>query len=411
MATQSAKPLVVIIGGGFGGLEAAYDLRKRLPHEVDITLISNSDYFLFKPNMIYIPFGLDPHSLKVDLQGPARRKDITFVGATAQEINPEARIVTVNGYRQRYDYLIVATGASTRAVEIPGLDEYAQTIWTSEAMLQLRSSLNRLLEKVKSGKPQSILFLLPPKNQCPAPLYEMAFVVETWLRRNNIRERVELHWSTHEQNYLEALGPNLHDVVLNEFNRRGIQHHSQYAVEHVSAGGVRYRNGISQSYDLLIASPPHVAAAAFPGLPSDERGFIATDPVSRQVLDYPNIYAAGDAGDYPLKQAFLALRQADAITEHLHATIAEREPAFGFEPVSHYVLEQVDTATYVRVPLEQPDRKQRFKSGTSPLWRMGKRMIGTYLPWRFSEGEPVHGDLPWRGLETGMKLMSDLFAR
>jgi NADH dehydrogenase FAD-containing subunit len=129
------------------------------------------------------------------------------------------------------------------------------------------------------------------------------------------------------------------------------------------------------------------------------------------VIDYPNIYAAGDAGDYPLKQAFLALRQADAITESLHATIAEREPAFGFEPVSHYVLEQMSTGTYVQVPLEQPGKKRRFRSGTSPLWRMGKRMIGTYLPWRFGEGEPVHGDLPWRGLETGMKLMSDLFAR
>jgi sulfide:quinone oxidoreductase len=56
------KPRVVVLGGGFGGLEAAFLLRMRLGDRAGITVISDQPTFLFKPNTIYIPFGLDPRS-------------------------------------------------------------------------------------------------------------------------------------------------------------------------------------------------------------------------------------------------------------------------------------------------------------------------------------------------------------
>ena len=62
-----AKPKVVVLGGGFGGLETAYRLRKRVGDKADITIVSDRERFLFKPNTIYIPYGLDPDKLWVDL--------------------------------------------------------------------------------------------------------------------------------------------------------------------------------------------------------------------------------------------------------------------------------------------------------------------------------------------------------
>src|ERR687887_368959 len=63
---------VVVVGGGFGGLETAFDLRLLAGDRAEITLVSDQDHFLFKPNSIYVPFGLDPDRLQVP---HARRGD------------------------------------------------------------------------------------------------------------------------------------------------------------------------------------------------------------------------------------------------------------------------------------------------------------------------------------------------
>jgi NADH dehydrogenase FAD-containing subunit len=44
------RPNILVLGGGFGGLEAAFYLRMKLEDRADITLVSDRDYFLFKPN-------------------------------------------------------------------------------------------------------------------------------------------------------------------------------------------------------------------------------------------------------------------------------------------------------------------------------------------------------------------------
>jgi sulfide:quinone oxidoreductase len=50
--TSNGKPRVVVLGGGFAGLESAFLLRSNLGDRVDITLVSDRDEFLFKPNTI-----------------------------------------------------------------------------------------------------------------------------------------------------------------------------------------------------------------------------------------------------------------------------------------------------------------------------------------------------------------------
>src|SRR3989442_4823132 len=113
-----SRPHVLVLGGGFGGLEAAFYLRWRLGDRADITLISDRDRFLFKPNTIYIPFGLDPEKLMIDLARPARRKNITLVPAAAREIDPAAKVVHTDERHFRYDFLVVATGAGMRSAEV-----------------------------------------------------------------------------------------------------------------------------------------------------------------------------------------------------------------------------------------------------------------------------------------------------
>lgn len=410
---------VVVLGGGFGGLETAFDLRLLAGERARITLVSDSDHFLFKPNSIYVPFGMDPERLKVPLARPAARKGIELVQARAHGIDPDARKVELDDRALPYDFLVVATGADMRAEEIPGLGEHAISPWTPAEMLELRAGFQGLLEP---GERRRVLFVVPPNNKCAGPLYEIVLMLETWLRRQGARERTEIVWTTFEDSYIQAFGPRLHDVAAAEFERRGIEGHTGWAVDRVEPGTASYANGEQLPYDLLVAFPPYIASTPFPGLEADDRGFLATELGSRRLPGHPEIFAVGDAGDFPVKQAFLAFLQADAAASHLAAELLGGEPKVEFDPVSMCVMEQFDKATFAQVPLRltgdpahpievRPDADGDYRVGSSKAWRAGKKMLGRSVPWRFGRGEPFHGGAFWRGMDLGLRAMSGVLAK
>jgi sulfide:quinone oxidoreductase len=418
----NAKAKVTVLGAGFAGLETAFYLRHTLHDKVDLTLVSDRDYFLFKPNTIYIPFGEDPEKFKIHLDEPVRRKNLTFIQDSVQGIEPDGKRVLLRKSEFSYDYLVVATGADMRPGEIPGLKEHAVTVWTPEEMLRLRAAFGNLVEQARSGAQQRLLFLVPPNNRCSGPLYEIVMMTDTWLRRQEVRDRVDITWTTYEDGFIQAFGPRLNTVVTDEFEERGISGHKGFVVTHVEPGAVHYQNGEKRKFDLLVSFPPYIAGQRYSPLPMDERGFVRVDPDSRRVKGYPNIFAVGDTADFPIKQAFLALLQGDAAADHLAAEIENRNPKVLYEPVSMCVMEELNKATFAQVPLRytgDPARPvgvatedtEHYKVGVSPLWRVGKKVLGFYLPWRFRSGEPFHAGFAWEAMDLGLKAMSQALAR
>src|SRR6266496_3112050 len=108
-------------------------------------------------------------------------------------------------------------------------------------------------------------------------------MLETWLRREKVRDNVEITWSTFEQSFIQAFGPRLHEVVTGEFSERGIEGRTSEVVTEVLPGEVRYADGTAREFDELIAFPPYISAVRYEALPSDERGFVTTDAATRQV--------------------------------------------------------------------------------------------------------------------------------
>jgi NADH dehydrogenase FAD-containing subunit len=414
------KPRVVVLGGGFGGLETAFYLRQRLGDRASIALVSDRDRFIFKPNSIYVPFGMDPEKLSIPLHGAVRRQDIVFVHATADSIDPVDQTIHTTSGVMPYDFLVVATGAGMRPGEIPGLGEFARTIWTPDEMLALRADFETLLADARRNVRRRVLFLVPPQNRCAGPLYELAFMLDSWLREKKARDQVDIAWATVESGYIQAFGPRLDDYVTGEFERRRIEGHKRLIIERVEEKRAFFRGGDSLPFDLLVSFPPYVAATRFADLPSDERGFLRTLPDSRQVEGIPDIYAVGDAADFPIKQAFLAFLQADAAAEDIAGRILRTEPRSVFEPMGMCVMEQFDKATFAQVPLRLtalPDRPievladdPAYRVGSSAAWRLGKKLLGAYLPWRFRAGKPFHAGLPWAGMDAGLRVMSHVLA-
>jgi sulfide:quinone oxidoreductase len=420
---MTASPQIVVLGSGFAALETVFLLRKRLHEQLDITVVSEDEWFTYRPGTIYIPFGSKSDDFVSNIDRALVRREVVWLGGKVIGIEPAERMVVVaGGDRVTYDRLVVATGAAARPEEIPGLAEHAGSVWTTHSMLGVRDRFEHVRERARASQRSRVLFLVPPGNNCAGPLYELALMFDTWLHRQGVRNWVEIGLSTFEQSYFEAFGPRLHKVLLKEFNQRGIHARPHEVAAEVVPGEVHYADGSARPFDELITFPPQVAAVTYDGLPADERGFLRTESATRQVQGHPEIYAPGDAGDFPLKQSFLAFLQADAVAEHIVAEHAEHEFDQPFEPLSMCILDMLDKATYVQAPLEvtsDPDRPVRvradadgdYKVGTSQAWRLGKKTLGTVIPLRFTTGEPFHAGLGWQVVDIGLKGMSGVLAR
>ncbi|MEO5716972.1 MAG: NAD(P)/FAD-dependent oxidoreductase [Chthoniobacterales bacterium] len=111
METQSqAGPRVVIIGAGFGGLEAAKHLGNK---PVWVTVIDRTNYHLFQPLLYQVATAaLSPADIAAPVRGILGKfENIEVILAEAETVDVDSRMVHTTDSKFPYDYLIVATGA------------------------------------------------------------------------------------------------------------------------------------------------------------------------------------------------------------------------------------------------------------------------------------------------------------
>src|SRR6476660_5948472 len=107
---STGKPRVVIVGAGFGGLDAA---KKLACKDVQVTVIDRTNYHLFQPLLYQIATAaLSPADIAAPIRGILGRcLNTEVVLAEVKSVNVEAHTVTTGEREIGYDYLILATGA------------------------------------------------------------------------------------------------------------------------------------------------------------------------------------------------------------------------------------------------------------------------------------------------------------
>lgn len=139
-------PHVVIVGAGFGGLEAA----QRLKHApVRITLIDRHNYHLFQPLLYQIAIaGLVPSQIAYPLRTIFRRqKNLTFQMGEVTSIDFEACYVRTNGSVIAYDYLVLAAGGQTNFFGLNAVEENGFQLKSIEDATGTRNHLLRMFEQ------------------------------------------------------------------------------------------------------------------------------------------------------------------------------------------------------------------------------------------------------------------------
>jgi NADH dehydrogenase len=138
---MAEKHRVVILGGGFGGLNAAQKL-KRAP--MDVTLIDRRNFHLFQPLMYQVATGsLSPGEIAAPLRGIlSRQKNTQVLLGEAADIDPDTkRVILRDGAVFPYGSLIVATGSQTSYYGNDAWREWAPSLKSVEEATAIRHKI------------------------------------------------------------------------------------------------------------------------------------------------------------------------------------------------------------------------------------------------------------------------------
>ncbi len=140
---------VVILGGGFGGLNAAQKL-KRAP--VEVTLIDRRNFHLFQPLLYQVATGsLSPGEIAAPLRGVlAKQKNTRVLLGEAADIDPVAkRVILRDGAAFEYDSLIVATGTQSSYYGHDDWREWAPSLKSVEDATAIRHKILYAFERAE----------------------------------------------------------------------------------------------------------------------------------------------------------------------------------------------------------------------------------------------------------------------
>lgn len=155
--TRPSPHRILVVGGGFGGVYAARELRKLLRRraDVEITLVTRDNYFLFTPMLHEVAAGdLELHTIVNPLRKLLRGVE-TFVGTVESIDLAEKRVRVSHGddghaHDLSWDRLILALGSGTNFFDLPGVQERALTVKSLDDAIRLRNRLITHLEEASS---------------------------------------------------------------------------------------------------------------------------------------------------------------------------------------------------------------------------------------------------------------------
>ncbi len=364
---RARKPTrVAICGGGVAAIEALLGLRALTGLAVHVDLITPNRRFVYQPLAVAEPFGLAQTRL-FDVAAVAAEHAAQLHVASLEAVAPaKRRIALSSGATLSYDSLIVAVGAS-RCAWLPGAVPFTGAAGVS--------SIRALLDQFERGDLSRVAFTAPARISWTLPLYELALLTASWVADRHLTG-IELTVLTPEEEPLAIFGPTAGRALRDLLADRGIRLRVNTEPEAFTPGALRLASGKTLPVDQVIALPA-LEGPRLPGLPSDESGFIRIDDYAR-VVGYDNVYAVGDATDFPIKQGGIATQQADAAVETIAACLIAGVKPSVFQPLLRGMLLTGVAPIYLRAGVTGTSSGYG-ELGANPLWWPPTKIAGRYL--------------------------------
>ncbi len=406
---MTGRVRIVIVGGSFGGLATAYELRRHLgPERAEITLVAKDDQFRFVPSFPWVAMGRRSlEQISFSLAGPLANKHVAFAHETVTGVDTENKVVATSGTEHPYDFLVVATGHRSANEAVEGLGPFdgpGHSPMSAGETTELAKAIRALLTD-----PGPVVVGAAPGASCIGPVYELAFELDHLLRRRKLRHRVPMTVLTPEP-FLGHMGMGgagkIRQLLEGALEERDVAYRTSVAITKITAETVE-TEGASPTPSLLsIVIPPLAgvdAVAKSPGL-ANPKGFIPVDDHYRhQTAD--GVYAVGVAvalppvGDTPVpvnfpKTGHMTEQMAGIAARDLAARVEGREGTTA-ELSARCVLDMGDRGAYMAVDPVRPPRDQIPTVSEGRRWLYAKQAFERAYLFSARRGQKMPTALGW----------------
>lgn len=390
---------IVIIGGSFGGLNVAYDLRRALPHKYHkITLISKESRFIFIPSLPWVAMGAKTlDSISFALQAPLQSKDIAFIHAAVDRIDPDANQVHTATATIDYDYLVIATGHRSANEAVPGLGPFdgpGHSLMSPPEAEEARDAWSAFLED-----PGPMVIGCAPGASCIGPAYEFLFEAHHALKQRKLCHKAPITFITPEP-FLGHFGVGgfgkIRQFLEAELEDRDIRYRTSAAITRITEDSVETADdsAFESQFSLIIPPLAGVKAVAEAQRLGNPKGFIEVDD-HYQHKHFVNIYAVGVAVALPPVEETpvpVNFPKTGHMTEQMARIAATNIAAdiLGKEKTSHDLMVECimdmghEAVHIIADPVRPPRNISTFSTGRRWLW--AKRFFANYYLWKLRRG-------------------------
>jgi sulfide:quinone oxidoreductase len=368
MTTHGSHPKlrVVIVGGGVAALETALALRQLAPEQTTTTVIAPNAEFVYRPMTVREPFAYTA-AQRYPLARIVGDAGAELLADELDWVEPDSRTLhTKAGNTIEYDALVLALGA--RAVP-----RYEHAITIDDRHMD--DTLHGLIQDIEDGYVDSLAFVSPGRMAWQLPLYELALMTAGRAYDMNINLATTI--ITPEESPLAIFGPAASRAVSERLERAHIDTINSAYVEVPATGEVVVNPGDRHLHVKRVIALPELYGPAIRGIPVGEHGFIRVDPHGR-VREVQDVYAAGDAIDFPIKHGGIGSQQADVAAQSIAARAGASVTPEAFNPVIHGMLLTDEEPLYLTARLTGG---HGFSSEITdaPTWSPPSKIAAKYL--------------------------------
>lgn len=305
---ESPKPRLVIIGGGFAGIEVIKTLGKNSPFQ--IVLLDRHNYHTFQPLLYQVATaGLEPDSIAEPLRKVfIGYKDFYFRMANVNRIDAQEKCIDTSLGRLKYDYLVIASGSKTNYYGMNAVMEKAFPMKQVPQALDIRSKILQNYEyALLSDSEEETNSLLDIVIVGGGPTgVELAGAISELKKHVLPKDLPELDFSKMNIYLLEA-GPRLLNGMSDKAGEKSLKYLKDFGVEVMLNTAVKDYDGMkvtladgSSILSQTLIWAAGVKGAIIGGLKEEavKGNRYAVDKTCR-IAGYENIFAIGDiAGVY-----------------------------------------------------------------------------------------------------------------